>query len=101
MESIEHHIRYKDPDRLKKNWIEKSSKNNTKTASFKLEDRRKSTLNTSKNGTVMISIECSKDQYKLHTYEGIADLFVSCGQILSIMQQETEYRLDVVPHPID
>ena len=49
----------------------------------------------------MISIECSKDQYKLHTNEGIAELFVSCGQILSILQQEARNRLNVVPHPID
>ena len=49
----------------------------------------------------MASIECSKYQYKLHTYEGIAELFVSCGQILSILQQETGYRLNVVPHPVD
>ena len=58
-----------DYNRLnEKTWIEKSSKNKTKTATFKLEDRRKCTLNISKNGTVMMSIECSKHQYKLHTY---------------------------------
>ena len=57
-----------DYDRLDiKNWT-KNSKNGTKTATFKLEDRRKCTLNISPNGTVMISIECSKYQYKLHTY---------------------------------
>jgi len=35
----------------------------------------------------------------LHTYEGIAEMFVSCGQILSILQQEVHNRLNVVPHP--
>jgi hypothetical protein len=76
-----------DYDRLdRKTWIEKSNRNKTKTATFKLEDRRKCILNKSKNGTVMMSIECSKHQYKLHTYEGIAEEFVSCGQILSILQ---------------
>lgn len=54
------------------NWVIKSLKNNTKTATFKLEDRRNCTLNVSQNGTVMISIECTINQYKLHTYEGIA-----------------------------
>src|SRR3954451_22726966 len=49
----------------------------------------------------MTSIECTTNQYKLHTYEGIAELFVSCGQILSILQQEAGYRLNVVPHPIN
>jgi hypothetical protein len=82
-------------------WIEKSSKNKTKISTFKLEDRRNCTLNVSKNGTVMASIECSKHQYKLHTYEGIAELFVSCGQILGILQQEADNRLNVVPPPID
>jgi hypothetical protein len=91
-----------DYERLnEKTWIEKSSKNKTKTATFKLGDMRNCTLNVSKNGTVMISIECSKDKYKLHTYEGIVELFVSCGQILNILQQEASNRLNVVPHPID
>ena len=49
----------------------------------------------------MTSIECSKYQYKLYTYEGIAELFISCGQVLSILQQEARNRLNVVPHPID
>ena len=49
----------------------------------------------------MTSIECTTNQYKLHTYEGIAELFVSCGQILNILQQEAGYRLNVVTHPID
>ena len=82
-------------------WIEKSSKNKTKIFTFKLEDRRKCTLNISKNGTVMTSIECSTYPYRLHTYEGIAELFVSCGQIYGILQQEAHNRLNVVPHPID
>ena len=79
----------------------KSSKNKTKISTFKLEDRRNCTLNISKNGTVMTSIECTTNQYKLHTYEGIAELFNSCGQVLSILQQEACNRLNVVPHPID
>jgi hypothetical protein len=58
-------------------------------------------LNISQNGTVMTSIECTTNQYKLHAYEGIAELFVSCGQILSILHQEEGYRLNVVPHPIN
>ena len=49
----------------------------------------------------MTSIECTTNQYKLHTYEGIAELFVSCGQIYGILQQEAHNRLNVVPHPID
>ena len=51
---------------------------------FKLEDRRKSTLNISKNGTVMISTQCTTNQYNLHTNEEIAELFVSCGQTFDI-----------------
>jgi predicted adenine nucleotide alpha hydrolase (AANH) superfamily ATPase len=91
-----------DYERLnEKIWIEKSSKNKTKIFTFKLEDRRNCTLNISKNGTVMTSIECSTYPYKLHTYEGIAELFVSCGQIYGILQQEAHNRLNVVPHPID
>src|SRR6476646_2477980 len=82
-------------------WIEKSSKNKTKISTFKIEDRRNCTLNVSKNGTVMTSIECSKYKYKLYTYEGIAELFISCGQVFSILQQEARNRLNVVPHPID
>ena len=49
----------------------------------------------------MTLIEYSKDQYKLHTNEGISELFVSCGQIYGILQQEADNRLNVVPHPID
>ena len=98
--SLRTNLKYpeEDYDRLDtaSNWVIKSPKNNTKTATYKLEDRRNCTLNISKNGTVMISIECSKDQYKLHTDEGIAELFVSCGQILSILQQEARNRLNVV-----
>jgi hypothetical protein len=91
-----------DYDRLNEEiWIEKSSINKTKISTFKLEDRRNCTLNISQNGTVMISIECTTNQYKLHTYEGIAELFVSCGQIFNILQQEAGYRLNVVPHPIN
>ena len=50
-------------------------------------------LNVSQNGTVMTSIECSKYQYKLHTYEGIAELFVSCGQILSILAARNRIQI--------
>ncbi|MER5174862.1 MAG: hypothetical protein ABJB76_03825 [Candidatus Nitrosocosmicus sp.] len=82
------------------NWSIKSSKNKTKTATFKLEQRRNCTLNISPNGTVMISIECTTNQYKLHTEEGIGELFVSCGQILHILQQETGDRYNVVPSVI-
>jgi hypothetical protein len=102
--SLRTDLKYPEEDynRLnEKTEIEKSSKNKTKISTFKLEDRRNCTLNISKNGTVMISIECSKYQYKLHTYEGIAELFISCGQILSILQQEAHNRLNVVPRPID
>ncbi len=49
----------------------------------------------------MISVECTTNQYKLRTYEGIAELFVSCGQVMDILQQEANNRLNVVPHPID
>ena len=28
-------------------------------------------------------------------------MFISCGQVLSILQQEARNRLNVVPHPID
>jgi hypothetical protein len=98
-------LKYPDEDYelldASRNWNIKSRNNNTKTATFKLEDRRKCTLNISQNGTVMASIECSKHQYNLHTNEGIAELFVSCGQIMSILQQEARNRLNVVPHPID
>jgi hypothetical protein len=77
-------------------WAIKSTKNNTKTATFKLERRRNCALNVSQNGTVMISIECTTNQFKLHTDDGIAELFVCCGQILNILQQEAGYRLDVI-----
>ncbi len=83
------------------NWhIGSPQTNKTKTATFKLENRQNCTLNVSPNGTVMISIGCSRNQYKLHTYEG-KELFVSSGQILSILQQEAGNRLNVVPHPND
>jgi hypothetical protein len=59
-----------------KTWVEGSSKNKTKISTFKLENRRNITLNISRNGTVMASIQCTKYPYKLHTYEGIAELFV-------------------------
>ena len=49
----------------------------------------------------MTSIKCTRNQYKLHTYEGMVELFVSCGQIFNILQQEAYNRLNVVPHPID
>ncbi len=91
-----------DYDRLtSNNWSVISEKNKTKTATFKLEHRRNCSLNISPNGTIMISIECTTKQYKLHTGEGIAELFVSCGQILGRLQQEAGNRLNVVPSVID
>jgi hypothetical protein len=85
----------------RRNWKIKSIKNKTKTATFKLEQRRNCTLNVSQNGTVMISIECTTNPFKLHTDEGIAELFVCCGQILNILQEEAGYRLNVVPPVVD
>jgi len=49
----------------------------------------------------MTSIECYTCPYKLHTSEGIAELFVSCGQVYGILPQQAHNRLNVVPHPID
>ena len=49
----------------------------------------------------MISTQCTTNQYNLNTKEEIAELFVSYGLTFDILQQETGYRLGVVPHPID
>jgi hypothetical protein len=102
--SLKTELKYREEDYKylnSNNWSIESTENKTKTATFKLQQRRNCTLNISPNGTVMISIECTTNQYKLHTDEGIAELFFSCGQIYGILQQEANNRLNAIPNPID
>ena len=78
-------------------WNIPSRLNKQKVKSFKLERRRKCSITISATGTVNISIECTLYSYPFHTSYGIAEFFGSCGQILVMLQVESDQALNIVP----
>lgn len=75
-----------------------SEKNKQKTGIIPLSTTRSCSYTVSPNGTVMLSIECTLEPFDLHSYSGVVDFFVTCGQIYSFFQTETRRRAKVIPN---
>lgn len=75
-----------------------SEKNKQKTGIIPLSTTRSCSYTVSPNGTVMLFIECTLEPFDLHSYRGVVDFFVTCGQIYSFFQTETKRRANVIPN---
>lgn len=78
-------------------WPIPSLNNKQKVQTFRLDVKRNCTMTISPTGTINISIGCTHRPYHLHTAEGFSGLFVSCGQILNLLQLSADNRINVVP----
>jgi len=77
-------------------WRIPSVNNKQKVQTFRLDVQRNCTMTISPTGTINISIGCTHRPYHLHTAAGFRELFVSCGQILNIIQLSAGNRTNVV-----
>ncbi len=79
-------------------WIVKSQKNRAKVKSFKLEQKRSCTLQAYPNGKVIVAIECSLRQFKLHEADGCREFFAAVGKIEYILTREFRGFSIIPPH---
>jgi hypothetical protein len=93
---LETHFNYKE-DFSEIRWQVPSMKNKQKVQSFKLAPRRNCTFTLSPTGNVRISIECTLAPFRFHSASGLIEFFVTCGQILNILQTAANNRINVVP----
>ena len=79
-------------------WIVKSHKNKAKVNSFKLEHKRSCTLQVYPNRKIIVDIECSLRQFKLHDPDSCREFFATVGKIEYIISQEFGCCSFIPPH---
>ena len=93
---LETTLNYKEDYDLFK-WNIPSSRNKHKVITFMLSLYRKCSIIVSANGMINIAIECTYDPYEFHISEGIIEFIGSCGEALTLLKEEANNRLNVVP----
>ncbi len=93
---LETSLNYKE-DYNQLDWPIPSKSNKQKVHTFRLGLRRSCTFTVSPSGHVSISIECTLQPFEFHTSSGLISFFVTCGQILNLLQLSAKNRSNVVP----
>lgn len=84
-------------DYIEFNWPVNSTKNKQKVAAFNLTTRRNCTFTLSTTGTLEMSMVSTVHPFRLSTYEGLIDFFTCCGKIEFIVEQQSNYKFNVIP----
>lgn len=94
---LETRLNYKEDYDLIK-WNIPSQRNKQKVHCYKIDMERNCTFILSTTGTLSLTLGCTFKPYSFHTAEGLMELFVTCGQILNLLQLSADNRINIVPN---